>query len=110
MLADKWLQMRRAWNRELELVRHSNKSRVIMQRDFGVEFNYIAGEYKPGCYLAEPMDLLRKLILTGVLGLIPPGTVLQSFFSVVFSLFFLAWHVYMWCVRDEHPAIWAPAT
>ena len=45
---------------------------------------------------AECVDLLRKLFLTGVLGIIPAGTVLQSFCSVVISLFFLAMHVWMW--------------
>ena len=45
---------------------------------------------------AECVDLLRKLVLTGLLGIIPAGTVLQSFCSVGISLFFLAMHVWMW--------------
>ena len=94
--ADKLVQMQRAWNRELALVRHSNKSRVIAQRDFGRRFNYIAGEYRPESFWAEPIDLIRKLMLTGALGLVPPGTVLQSFCSVVISLFFLGMHIHMW--------------
>ena len=40
--------------------------------------------------------LLRKLMLTGAIGLVSPGTVLQSFCSVTISLFFLALHVWMW--------------
>ena len=78
------------------MVRRGEKSLVVAQRDFGRRFNYIAGEYKPGSYFAEPVDLLRKLMLTGFIGIIPAGTVLQSFCSVVCSLFFLAMHVHMW--------------
>ena len=88
--------MRKDRNKDLVLVRLEKKSAVIAQRDFGKKFNYIAGEFKPESYYAEPVDLMRKLMLTGVLGLIPPGTVLQSFFSVIISLFFLIMHVYMW--------------
>ena len=88
--------MRKVWREEQALVRRRKKSAVIAQRDFGVRFNYIAGEFKPGHYHAEPVDLLRKLFLTGFLSIIPPGTVLQSFFSVIISLFFLTLHIAWW--------------
>ena len=88
--------MSKSWNEQQKLVRHRKKSAVIAQRDFGVKFNYMAGEFRPGSYHAEPVDLLRKLCLTGVLALIPPGTVLQSFCSVIFSLFFLSLHIAWW--------------
>ena len=78
------------------MVRRKEKSLVVAQRDFGVRFNYIAGEFKPEAYYAEPVDLLRKLMLTGAIGLVSPGTVLQSFCSVTISLFFLALHIWMW--------------
>ena len=90
------LKMRSAMKKERAMVRRGEKSLAVAHRDFGVRFNYIAGEFKPESYYAEPVDLMRKLMLTGVLGLIPPGTVLQSFFSVIISLFFLIMHVYMW--------------
>ena len=57
------------WREEQALVRRRKKSAVIAQRDFGVRFNYIAGEFKPGHYHAEPVDLLRKLFLTGFLSI-----------------------------------------
>ena len=91
-----WLRMRSAMNKERALVRHNKKSLVIAQRDFSVRFNYITREFKPESYYAEPVDLLRKLMLTGLIGLIYPGTVFQSFCCVTISLFFLALHVWMW--------------
>ena len=57
--------MRRRMNREREMVRKQEKSSVISQRDFGRDFSFIAGEYKPEAYYAECVDLLRKLMLTG---------------------------------------------
>ena len=91
-----WVWMRREMKKERAMVRRNEKSLVVAQRDFGVRFNYIAGEFKPEAYYAEPVDLLRKLMLTGFLGIIPAGTVLQSFCCVGISLFFLAMHVWMW--------------
>ena len=82
--------------RENEMVRKKEKSSVIAQRDFGRAFSFIAGEYRPEAFYAEPVDLLRKLMLTGAIGLVSPGTVLQSFCSVTISLFFLALHIWMW--------------
>ena len=90
------LKMRSAMKKERAMVRRGEKSLAVAHRDFGVRFNYIAGEFKPEAYYAEPVDLLRKLMLTGFLGIIPAGTVLQSFCSVAISLFFLAMHVWMW--------------
>ena len=87
--------MRRVKKKEDALVRHG-KSRVVAHRDFGLKFGYIAGEFRPESYYAECVDLLRKLMLTGVLGLIHAGTVLQSFCSVVMSMFFLGLHIAMW--------------
>ena len=39
--------MRRRMKRETEMVRKQEKSSVISQRDFGRDFSFIAGEYKP---------------------------------------------------------------
>ena len=87
--------MRRVKKKEDARVRRG-KSRVVSHRDFGLKFSYIAGEFRPESYYAECVDLLRKLMLTGVLGLIHAGTVLQSFCSVVMSMFFLGLHIAMW--------------
>ena len=91
-----WRWMRNEMNEEKAMVRRDEKPLVVAQRDFGVRFNYIAGDFKSESYFAEPVDLLRKLMLTGFVGIIPAGTVLQSFCSVAISLFFLAMHVWMW--------------
>ena len=91
-----WLWMMREMKKERAMARRGEKSLVVAQRTFGRRFNYIAGEFLPERYYAEPVDLLRKLMLTGFLGIIATGTVMQSFCSVVISLFFLAMHVWMW--------------
>ena len=63
-------------------VRLRQKSRVVAYRDFGRKFEFIAGDFKPTAYYAECVDLVRKLVLSGLIGLINPGTVFQSFCSV----------------------------
>ena len=98
--------------KERAMVRRGEKPLVVAQRDFGRRFSYIAGEFKSESYYAEPVDLLRKLMLTGFVGIIPAGTVLQSFCSVAISLFFLAMHIWMWCVTslpDCHKTVCRPS-
>ena len=69
---------------------------MVAHRDFGRKFEFIAGDFKPTAYYAECVDLIRKLVLSGVIGLINPGTVFQSFCSVLFSLVFLVIHIKLW--------------
>ena len=86
-------------------VRLRQKSRVVAYRDFGRKFEFIAGDFKPTAYYAECVDLIRKLVLSGLIGLINPGTVFQSFCSVIFSLAFMVTHATgcSSCHRDPDP-------
>ena len=77
-------------------MRLRQKSRVVAYRDFGRKFEFIAGDFKPTAYYAECVDLIRKLVLSGLIGLINPGTVFQSFCSVIFSLAFMVIHIKIW--------------
>ena len=45
---------------------------------------------------AECVDLLRKLVLTSLITLVPAGTILQAFCQVLFSLVFMGAHVRLW--------------
>ena len=45
---------------------------------------------------AECVDLLRKLVLTSLITLVPPGTIVQAFCQVLFSLVFMGIHVRIW--------------
>ena len=49
-------------------------------------------EFKPSGYYAECIDLVRKLVLSGMVSLLSPGTVVQSFVTAVFSLLFMVIH------------------
>ena len=80
----------------MRAVRLGEVKRVIAYRDFDRKFRFMAGEFRPEAYYAECVDLLRKLAMTGALGLIPPGTVFQGYCSVMFSLTFMVIHVKLW--------------
>ena len=45
---------------------------------------------------AECVDLVRKLVLTSLITLVPPGTIIQAFCQVLFSLVFMGMHVRIW--------------
>lgn len=55
--------------------------------------------YRPGVYAWELVDMLRKLLLTGVLSLVLPGTISQLFLGLVLSLSLLA--IFVWCAPYE---------
>eukprot|EP01046_Picozoa_sp_COSAG06_P057723 COSAG06_NODE_11347_length_1523_cov_1.690309_3_plen_306_part_01 len=59
------------------------------------------GEFKPAGYYAECLDLIRKLVLSSLIGLLSPGTVIQSFTTALFSLVFLVLHA-MLCKSPLH--------
>ena len=91
--------MRRVWTKQMSAVRRGEKSRVIAQRDFRRKFGYMSGDFKAEAYYAESVDLIRKLMMSGLLSLIRPGTVFQSFCSVLISLTFVTVHIKIWPVR-----------
>ena len=90
--------MRRVWTKQMSAVRRGEKSRVIAQRDFRRKFGYMSGDFKAEAYFAESVDLIRKLMMSGLLSLIRPGTVFQSFCSVIISLTFVTVHIKIWPV------------
>ena len=53
------------------------------------------GEFKQTAYYAECVDLLRKFMLSGLVSLLAPGTVIQSFVTALFSLVFMVIHALM---------------
>ena len=97
--------MRRVWTKQMSAVRRGEKSRVIAQRDFRREFGYMSGDFKAEAYFAESVDLIRKLMMSGLLSLIRPGTVFQSFCSVIISLLFVGIHIKMWPVRGPASSV-----
>ena len=99
--------MHRYWNKKMAEVRRGEKSRVVAQRDFRRKFGYMSGDFKAEAYFAEAVDLIRKLMMSGLLSLIRPGTVFQSFCSVLISLTFVTVHIKIWPVRRPPSAAFA---
>ena len=92
-------RMNRYWTKHMNKVRRGEKSRVVAQRDFRRKFGYMSGDFRAEAYYAESVDLIRKLMMSGLLSLIRPGTVFQSFCSVLISLTFVTVHIKIWPVR-----------
>ena len=91
-----FIWMRRKMRKEMQIVKREQKSKVFAYRAFHRKFGYMTADFKPDAYYAECLDLIRKLVMTGVLTWITPGTVLQGVCSVLFSLFFLIAHIKVW--------------
>ena len=50
----------------------------------------------------DVVDLLRKLTLAGIVSLISPGTIFQSFCSVLLSMLFMGLHIKL-CASNQPP-------
>ena len=58
------------------------------------KFDFVLGDYKREYWFWEVVELFRKLILSGVIGLFGRGTIAQSFAAVVISFFFFVLSVH----------------
>ena len=58
------------------------------------KFDFALGDYKREFWYWEVVELGRKLILSGLIGLFGRGTIAQNFAAVVISFFFFALSVY----------------
>lgn len=68
---------------------------VIIDISLGSRYGSLVNAFKPGLFWWETADMLRKLLLVGMLTLVQQGTSLQICAGVVISFVFFAAHVRM---------------
>ena len=56
------------------------------------QFSFLVGAYQPEYYLWEVAELARKVVLTGFVSVVSPGSMLQIVVASSASLCFLAMH------------------
>ena len=96
-----WLIMRKSLQNEMKNVKKGAKKHTVAIRDFGRKFEFIAGDYKTSAYFAENLDLIRKLVLSGMLVFVAPGTIIQSVCGIVVSYAFMLIHMRIWPYPHE---------
>eukprot|EP01046_Picozoa_sp_COSAG06_P037898 COSAG06_NODE_4324_length_4366_cov_3.080853_1_plen_917_part_00 len=74
----------------------THRLKALVHQDFSYDYGAVVNDYRQGAYYAECVDLYRKLVMTGLLTVITPGSVFQGYCSVMFSLTFMLLHVKMW--------------
>eukprot|EP01046_Picozoa_sp_COSAG06_P031452 COSAG06_NODE_3065_length_5901_cov_5.700965_2_plen_1264_part_00 len=65
------------------------------------KFDFVLGDYKRGFWFWEVVELSRKLILSGLIGIFGRGTIAQSFAAVFISFFFFGLSVYAQPFRTD---------
>jgi hypothetical protein len=56
-------------------------------------FSFLVADYKPQYWFWEPVELVRKLLLSGILGLVGRGSIAQAVAGTVISFAFFAMHL-----------------
>eukprot|EP01048_Picozoa_sp_COSAG05_P016092 COSAG05_NODE_2026_length_3672_cov_18.472152_2_plen_604_part_00 len=77
-------------------VQIGQKKKVVAYNEFGRQFDYVAGNFRAEAWFTEPIDLIKKLLLSGMIIFIKPGTVVQCTASITISLSFTILHAYIW--------------
>lgn len=54
--------------------------------DAQARYNFLLDDFRPGCWWFEPVDMLRKLLLSGLLQFVERGTALQCFCGCCLAL------------------------
>ena len=70
---------------------------TLVEYNYGrvrLSFGFCVDDYRPGCYWFEPVDMLRKLALSGLLQFVEPGTAAQVFFGCVLA--FCSFGMQLW--------------
>ena len=65
--------MRKAMNEKVRQIRRGEKKAVVAFNEFGADFDYVVGNYKTEAYYAESLDLIKKLLLSGMIMFVYPG-------------------------------------
>ena len=84
----------------VQMLRHQTemkKGRSIMAKHYG----FLVGSYKPEFYMWEVSEMYRKVILTGVVSVVKPGSMVQISVASVISLTFLVAHAHAYPFKDD---------
>jgi hypothetical protein len=69
---------------------------LIQEVELGVDYGFLLNAFRPSCYFWELLDILRKLVLVGVMVVCVPGSLFQIWVAALLSLLFLAAHFRSW--------------
>jgi hypothetical protein len=72
---------------------------ITSESDFGLHC-CMAVDYRPECFWYEPVDMFRKLCLTGMLQFIQPGTGAQIFFGCLAASVAVGMQLYLKPYRE----------
>lgn len=79
-----------------------NKHKLYHDEKCKMRYGFIYLRYEPRCYSHEILEMLRKFLMTGAIGLFDPGSTNQLLFGVVIAGGFLVHHVkYQPFVADD---------
>ena len=65
----------------------------IIDIQLGTQYGTLVSAYKPSLFWWEPIDLLRKLVLVGLLAVVDKGSAAQCWAGIILSFGFFALHV-----------------
>ena len=66
------------------------------------QFAFLVAAYKGDYYLWEVGEMWRKVVLTGLVSVVQPGSMLQVMVASTISLLFLVMHTRCWPYKDDN--------
>lgn len=96
-----WYLMAIKYEKEMKLFKKGGQSKAQAIAAFRVNWDFLSDDYIPEAYYFECLDLLRKMILTGAMLFVAPGTVFQVFFSALISYSYVLLHIKAWPYKHQ---------
>jgi hypothetical protein len=98
-------------------VTHTEAADVIHEMLLGKDYGFLLKAFRSNCFIWEIFDMIRKLILVGILVLVDRGSVAQVVCAACLSFLFTILHFNTWPYKllvenrlNTLLAIWTPET
>uniref|UniRef100_A0A7S3BTB0 TRP C-terminal domain-containing protein n=1 Tax=Haptolina ericina TaxID=156174 RepID=A0A7S3BTB0_9EUKA len=86
--------------KDIDIAQQAGEAQMRHEKQMLRRYGLLYAKYRPDCWAWEIVELLRKLVLGGVLILISPGTVSQVWFSLIMCMLFVLLAVFFVPYKD----------
>jgi predicted outer membrane repeat protein len=74
---------------------------AVLGIELGKHYGFLLEAFRPGCFAWEPLDMIRKLLMVGVIVLVGRGEPGQLLFATMLAILFLMLHILSWPYKQH---------
>ena len=74
---------------------------AVLGIELGKHYGFLLEAFRPGCFAWEPLDMIRKLLMVGVIVLVGRGEAGQLLIATMLTVLFLMLHIRSWPYKQR---------